>query len=185
MQDDLFARPAAPPPSLFFALLPSEGDQAVLDEALRLHADRFGPSRPIAAAKRHVTLLYLGQPLDEQIPSLVQGAQRALETLVCDPFVLTLDQVGVFGRNALVLAASQTPPALAQLDARLREAALRQRLQRVKAPVLHPHLTLAHNDGRRAPVEACAPVRLAFDAFVLLRGGVPDAYQELGRWSLG
>ena len=54
-----------------------------------------------------------------------------------------------------------------------------------KSPPLHPHLTLGHNDGKRLAPEACAPVRLAFDAFVLLRGGQREAYVELGRWALG
>ncbi|MET1023605.1 MAG: 2'-5' RNA ligase family protein [Pseudoxanthomonas sp.] len=184
MQDDFFARPSAPPQSLFFALMPGAGDQAVLDEATRLHASRFGQMTPMMAAKRHVTLLYLGQPMDEQVPSLVAGAKRAMESLRGEPFVLTLDQVAVFGRNSVVLAASQTPPALKALEARVRQAALLNRLLLAKSPAFHPHLTLGHNDDRRAAPEACPPVRLAFDSVVLLRGVTGAPYGELGRWSL-
>ncbi|TAA08605.1 hypothetical protein EA658_18140 [Pseudoxanthomonas winnipegensis] len=185
MQDDLFARPAAPPPSLFFALLPAAGDQAPLEAALQAHAPRFEGFKPMRAAKRHVTLLYLGEPFDEQIPSLVEGAQRAVAGVQGQAFVLSLDRLAVFGRNAVVLAASQTPPALAALESALRAAATRQRIVLAKSPPLHPHLTLGHNDGKRLAPEACAPVRLAFDAFVLLRGGQREAYVELGRWALG
>ncbi|WDS36566.1 2'-5' RNA ligase family protein [Pseudoxanthomonas sp.] len=184
MQDDFFARPSTPPPSLFFALMPSEGDQAVLDEATRLHATRFGRMKPVLAAKRHVTLLYLGQPMDEQIPSLVAGAGRAMSAVQGDAFVLTLDQVAVFGRNSVVLVASQTPRALAGLEVHMRQAAMLNRLLLAKSPAFHPHLTLGHNDDRRAPPEDCAPVRLAFDSVVLLRGVSGAPYDELGRWSL-
>ncbi len=184
MQDDFFARPSAPPPSLFFALMPAEGDQAVLDEAARLHATRFGQMRPVMAARRHVTLLYLGQPMDEQIPSLVAGAQRAMGGLQGESFVLTLDKVAVFGRNAVVLATSQTPRALAELERHVRQAAMLNRLLLAKSPAFHPHLTLGHNDDRRGTPEDCPPVRLAFGEFVLLRGVTGAPYDELGRWSL-
>jgi|GEM_PF-3332895 len=184
MQDDFFARPSTPPPSLFFALMPAQGDQAVLDEATRLHATRFGQMKPVMAAKRHVTLLYLGQPMDEQIPSLVAGAQRAMGSLRGESFVLTLDQVAVFGRNAVVLAASQTPRALAELEQRVRQAAMLNRLLLTRSPTFRPHLTLGHNDDRRAAAEDCPPVRLAFADFVLLRGVTGAPYDELGRWSL-
>jgi 2'-5' RNA ligase len=184
MQDDFFARPGMPPPSLFFGLMPAAGDQAVLDEAARVHATRFGQMKPVMAAKRHVTLLYLGQPMDEQIPSLVAGAQKAMGKVQGESFVLALDQVAVFGRNSVVLAASQTPPGLAELEVRVRQAAMLNRLLLAKSPAFHPHLTLGHNDDRRAPPEACAPVRLAFDSFVLLRGVAGAPYDELGRWSL-
>jgi 2'-5' RNA ligase len=184
MQDDLFSRPDAQLLSLFFALMPSVSDQAALDEAARLHATRFGRMKPILAAKRHVTLLYLGQPMDEQIPSLVAAARRAMATIQGESFVLTLDQVAVFGRNSVVLAASRTPPALAELEQRVRRAALLNRLLLAKAPAFHPHLTLGHNGDRRgAPVNG-PPVRLAFDTVVLLRGAGSAPYQELGRWSL-
>ncbi|SEK93098.1 2'-5' RNA ligase [Pseudoxanthomonas sp. GM95] len=184
MQDDFFARPSAPPPSLFFALMPADGDQAVLDEAARLHGTRFGQIKPVLAAKRHVTLLYLGQPMDEQIPSVVAGAQRAMASVQGDPFVLTLDQVAVFGRNSVVLAASQTPRALAELEVRVRQAAMLNRLLLAKSPAFHPHLTLGHNDDRRAPPEDSPPVRLAFGEVVLLRGVTGAPYEVLGRWSL-
>ncbi len=184
MHDDLFARPDAQPLSLFFALMPSAGDQAVLDEATRLHATRFGPMKAVLAAKRHVTLLYLGEPLDEQIPSLVAGAQRAMATIQGESFVLSLDQVAVFGRHSVVLAASRTPRALAELEQRVRQAATLNRLLLARSPTFHPHLTLGHNDERRVAPVSCPPVRLAFDAVVLLRGAGGAPYQELGRWSL-
>jgi 2'-5' RNA ligase len=122
--------------------------------------------------------------MDEQVPSLVAGAQRAMGALQGESFVLTLDQVAVFGRNSVVLAASQTPRALIELEARVRQAAVLNRLLLVKPPAFHPHLTLGHNDDRRAPPEACPPVRLAFDRCVLLRGVTGAPYEELGRWSL-
>lgn len=184
MQDDFFARPSAPPPSLFFALVPARGDQAVLDEAARVHATRWGPMKPVMAAKRHVTLLYLGQPMDEQIPSWVTGAHKAMDTVQAESFVLTLDQVAVFGRNAVVLAASHTPRALAELEMCVRQAAVLHRLLLAKPPAFRPHLTLGHNNDRRASPEACAPVRLAFDSVVLLRGVASAPYEELGRWPL-
>lgn len=184
MQDDFFARPDAPPPSLFFALMPAPGDQAVLDEATRLHATRFGRIKPVAAARRHVTLLYLGQPMDEQVPSLVAGARRGMAGLRGESFVLTLDQVAVFGRNSVVLAAARTPPGLAELERQVRQAAMLNRLLLARPPAFHPHLTLGHNDDRRGAPEDCPPVRLAFADFVLLRGVAGAPYDELGRWPL-
>lgn len=184
MQHDLFAMPAQAP-SVFFALQPAQGDQTVLDEALRTYAPRFGKPTPLPVAKRHVTMLYLGQPLEEQLPALLEGAQRAGQALRAQSFVLTLDQLAVFGRNSLVLAAAQTPPAAADLEAQLRRQAALHRLQLAKPPKFHPHLTLAHtHDGRRTAAEAIAPVRLSFNEVLLLRGGSGDCYDVLGRWPL-
>ncbi|MET0288344.1 MAG: 2'-5' RNA ligase family protein [Pseudoxanthomonas sp.] len=184
MQNDLFAMPARAP-SVFFAVQPADGDQTVLDEALCTHAPRFGQPKPVAAAKRHVTMLFLGEPLEEQLPALLEGAQRAGQALRAQSFVLTLDQLAVFGRNSLVLAAAQTPPAAADLEAQLRRQATLHRLQLAKPPKFHPHLTLAHtHDGKRSAAEAIPPVRLSFNEVVLLRGGNPEAYEVLGRWPL-
>jgi 2'-5' RNA ligase len=184
MQNDLFAMPARPP-SVFFAVLPAEGDQAMLEEALRIHASRFGQPTPVKVVKRHVTMLFLGEPLEEQLPALLEGARKAGQALRAQSFVLTLDQLAVFGRNSLVLAASQTPPAAADLEAQLRRQATLHRLQLAKPPKFHPHLTLAHiQDGKRSAAETIPPVRLSFNEVVLLRGGRPEAYDVLGRWPL-
>ncbi|MFT4196666.1 MAG: 2'-5' RNA ligase family protein [Pseudoxanthomonas sp.] len=183
MQHELFATPA-PGPSLFFALLPAASDRLALDAALAELRASAPKLQPMAAGKRHVTLLYLGQPADVLLAPQVEAARRAAAGVSAGSFVLNLQEVAVFGRNALVLLAPQVPPALAALEERLRRAVLGAGLAPPRGR-FQPHLTLAHVDAAvRAKARSCAPLRLAFDAFVLLRGGRRDAYEELGRWPL-
>lgn len=183
MQHELFTRPV-PGPSLFFALVPAASDRMALDAALAEVAASGPALQALAPGKRHVTLLYLGQPPDEGLAPVAAAAQRAAATVHGAPFVLTLPQTALFGRNAVVLVASQVPPALAALETSLRVAVQRAGLPLERAGRFHPHLTLAYAEGARPRPAALAPVRLAFDAFVLLRGGSREAYQELGRWPL-
>lgn len=122
----------------------------------------------------HVTLHFLGSVGADRMPDL------ASLDVAMSPVTLTLDQLWLWPRGLLVLAASVVPQALSELHARL--------AQRLKAMGLktqdgayRPHLTLARKMGEPRLPDRIPPIQFTADRFALVAstGQAPQRYQCL------
>jgi 2'-5' RNA ligase len=166
---------------LFFALWPDEPAAARLAALSRELATLSG-GRPVAVAKIHLTLAFLGDVED----SALEPARRAVEGSRHPPFEVALDQVGSF-KGARVAWAGCAEPSRglvdlqSELDSRLRRAgfALDER-------PYTPHVTLARKVTRamgRTPTE---PIRWRARSFALVRSELGrGSYATLEEWALG
>ena len=136
---------------LFFALWPPTDAAEQLAEVARATATRFG-GKPIRAETIHLTLAFLGDVPEAQLPLLRQTAH----SIRAEPFVLAIDCLGVRNRNHLLWAGNASPNvALAELIELLQQAMTEagfavDRRNRI----FTPHITLI----RKLP-EAVVPPR--------------------------
>lgn len=171
------------PKRLFFALeLPADIQQQII----AWRAQHFTPEagRPIAAARLHVTLAFLGDISAEK--------QRALEGLagrIRQPgFTLTLDDAGQWLRSRVVwLGCRQPPRGLLQLADMLRAQASRSGCYQSPQP-FHPHITLLRDTGHAVTLPPPG-FRWSFPvtAFVLYESQFIQGrtrYTALNRWAL-
>jgi 2'-5' RNA ligase len=147
---------------LFLALWPPPA----LLPVLAAHADAWSwpqQARRTRPERLHVTLHFLGDVPAARLPDLREGLQLGWEG--CE---LVLDRGTVWPGGIAVLEATQVPPALARLHARLGER-LRELELRVESRPYRPHVTLARKAfGARPP--ASGPVRWpAGPGFALVR----------------
>ena len=166
---------------LFFALWPDEAAAAKL-AALSQELAVLTGGRPVAAAKIHLTLAFLGDLED----AALDPARRAVEGSSHPPFAIALDQVGSF-RGARVAWAGCREPSRglvdlqSDLDARLRRAgfALDER-------PYTPHVTLAREVTRAIGRKAAEPIRWQATEFALVQSQLgKGSYSTLARWKLG
>jgi 2'-5' RNA ligase len=143
--------PPADDVRLFLALWPAP---EFLPE-LVLHADHWSwpeKARRTRPERLHVTLHFLGNVAAQLLPALRTGLQA--DWAGCD---LWLDRAKVWPGGIAVLEATQVPPALADLHARLGDG-LRALGVGVESRPYRPHVTLARKAfGARPP--AFAPLR--------------------------
>lgn len=172
------------PYRLFFALFPQAVSHAAIDATEHALSPSFAGVRWIAEARRHMTVLFLGQYAQPPHHDIAL-AHAAMEGHTWSPCRVVMDRMLALGhprRPALALAASAVPPLLAEqqqaLAARLRATGLRGE----GAHAFLPHLTLAYV-GAQPALPAIAPIELAFDELWLLlsQSGQQD-YQRLGHW---
>jgi 2'-5' RNA ligase len=121
-------------------------------------------ARRTAAERLHVTLHFLGNVPAERLPQLRAGL--SVEWAGCE---LLLDQAEVWPGGIAVLEASQLPPELAQLHARLGA-----RLVKLQVPVeprrYRPHVTLARKAfGARPPAQWTPLVWTAPPGYLLVQ----------------
>lgn len=113
-------RPVRPGPEtarLFFALWPDPGVRSGLHRAAVEAARHFG-GRSTRADSLHLTLAFLGDCPLADLPKLEDAASR----VDCEPFRLTLDQLGFWKHNRILWAGSREPvPGLSRLAGRLTE----------------------------------------------------------------
>ena len=173
--------PPLPPPAvrLFLALWPGAAQQAPIAQAQ--HAWAWPPrARCHAPADWHVTLHFIGQVPLQRLAGIRAGLQ-----VTAPPCELVLDQPALWPHGLAVCEATATPPALAQLHARLGDA-LRALALPVDSRPWRPHLTLARNAQGAVPPGAMAPVCLPVMDYVLAAstGHPQQRYEILARYGL-
>jgi len=160
---------------LFFALWPDAAARASL-ERLAQEASRRTGGRPVAAARLHLTLAFLGEVDPARIPALA----RASGGVDAEAFDLSLDRLGAFARARVAWAGCERPPAglvamQAQLERRVRDAGFATDDRPFAA-----HLTLARHVRACLPPERIVPVTWRVASFALVES-VPGecAYRTL------
>lgn len=183
---------------LFVAVLPP-------DQVLRELAREVGPLREPPGSERlrwtavdgwHLTLAFLGEVAEEQLPALHEGlGQVAGEHR---PLGLRLAQGGRFGDRTLWVGVQGDTRELGLLAEDVGAAAVAAGCAGGEFDY-HPHLTLAragrHPQGSRGGLRAAAAALAQYrgggwqvDGFRLMRSeftGGPAHYTTLHRWALG
>lgn len=169
---------------MFFALWPDRTALAILDQAARDAAQRFG-GRPTQPKTLHLTLAFIGDVALDRLPALHEAAGH----VAWQPFAFTLDRLGFWGHNRILWAGSgRNEPALAGLV-----RSLVGELQGVGAKVdggsrpFVPHVTLVRK-VRENPMElpSLPAVRWECREFALVRSRLTAAgsgYETIGRWA--
>lgn len=171
---------------LFLALWPDPSLRVAIVAATRdylpVHA-----GRRVAPANLHLTLAFLGS-VDAGQQACIEAAAAAVADNRPASFALRLDCLGFWPRpQVLWLGASQTPPALSELVARLNAALPACGYQPESRPYV-AHMTLMRK-LRRGPPASClsAPVDWPVHDFVLVVSRtLPEgaSYTVLARWPL-
>jgi RNA 2',3'-cyclic 3'-phosphodiesterase len=162
---------------LFLALWP---DEAIRRELVRRRDAWNWPSgaSPVADAKLHVTLHFLGSVDEARIPELMEGFNVPYA-----PFELELDTAKVWHQSIAVLEPSSKPPQLLDLHAALELEVARMGLE-VEDRLYKPHVTMARRAGGATPPEGMEPVRWTVDGYALVQSKMGDGgeYHVLHRY---
>jgi len=154
---------------LFFALWPDEESRTALAAASGKGVHRCG-GRPVPAANLHVTLAFLGNVPQAQLPQLerLAGEQAAALPLESVPLSLTFARLAHWPRQQILCAiATEEGGAVHALAAALRDAATAGGFH----PDLKPfraHVTVARKVAHFAHAPALRAVVWRFAAFALL-----------------
>ena len=135
-------------------------------EALAAHGDRWSwpaAARRTGAERLHITLHFLGNVPASRVPAL-----RPALDLPWEGCTLHLDRAAVWPGGIAVLEASQVPPPLAALQARL-GAALEQLGFEVETRRYRPHVTLARKAQGAQPAAGGAIAWQVGKPYLLLR----------------
>ena len=146
------AAPASESARLFLALWPD----AAVREALRTWREAWAWPRgasPVATAKLHMTLHFLGNQPRERLDALLDGLASPFS-----PFSLRLDVAELWHNGIAVLAPETPPQPLLDLHARLTQALIDLGLQ-PEARAYRPHVTMA----RRATGAGLPPAGQVLD----------------------
>lgn len=167
---------------LFFALWPDDELRSLL--APRIHAlQPAGVGRLQRPDQWHVTLEFLGPVAPPRVAAAVEAASRVR----AGPCEIAFDTVEHWRRpEVLCLAASTTPPALAQLVRALR-AELGSRDFETEERPFRAHLTLARKVSRPVALPAFEPLRWPAHEFALVESVTDRSgsrYAPLARWPL-
>lgn len=182
--------PSISPDRIFFAILPSPADAAMIRaraQALRLDLGLRGRLRPPEVL--HISLQFVGWY--QLLPfASVDRAMRAAWTIELPRFEVTFDRVTSFGSStearSVVLRCAEGNGALFDLyeafDPALEAVGLHRRGSR---PPLRPHMTILYD--RRVVPEAVldAPITIPVRDFALVHSLHGESrYLILGRWPL-
>ena len=188
------ARPAPHAPSrrevqrLFFALWPGAAVRSAIAAATRRleAAHRIG-GRPLAPARYHLTLQFLGD-FDPRAQSVIDAAIIAADEVRMRRFELRIDRSGSFGgRRVGWLGPARVPPGLQGLSTALGQALDRHGVPREGdgAGPWIPHVTVLRGMRGALPALEIAPLEWAVDGFVLIRSQPGHAgYDVLQHWAL-
>lgn len=184
--------PPTPTDGLFFAVFPDANTAGAISKlAQQLCAETRVRSKPLPAARLHVTLLHLGNFAGGLPPIKVEAAMRAAASINMAPFTVEFDAVASFATKPrpgpLVLTGNEGVAGLHALrDAlghALQHAGFGDRAGSTVAPYT-PHVTLAYGMPWAAarPVEsACWNVR----EFALMHSLLGRTrHVALARWPL-
>jgi len=166
---------------LFLALWPDEAQRQQLAEYFPLLKGCDG--RKVPLENLHITLAFLGS-VDADTQSCLE---QQLDIIDASPFTLQMDELGFWRRPQVVwLGASETPAALSELVAGVKQAMLVCALEPDSRP-FQTHLTLMRRARRRPddsdPPRMNWPVR---DFVLVASETLPEGaqYTVLRRWSL-
>lgn len=148
---------------LFFALWPGENTrQAIVDSCAALSLPAKG--RPVAPAKLHVTLHFLGQVTEE----VQHCMHRAALTVDVAAFTLKLDRIGYFRRSKILwMGASKASPELTDLYQKLGLAITECGYQFETRPYA-AHVTLMRKCVQPLPAPADFSIPWQVNEFVLV-----------------
>lgn len=176
---------------VFFALWPDAGVGAALAALSRdCAAQTHGRAPP--AANLHLTLAFIGDVTQQRVSTLRNIGPHVAAAV--PPFTLTLDRIGVFGRQGVTWAGpSSAVTALERLAFAL-SAALATAGFEIERRAFHPHVTLVRRgrtrmpDSTRSGVELSVPIvwnvsRMTLAASEATRGA--PRYVALDGWDLG
>jgi 2'-5' RNA ligase len=152
---------------VFFGIsLPSQARRRLEEYTTKIRA-RLPRMKWVEAQNLHVTLRFMGEVADEQIPSIASAAREA--SLTISAFDILLGRLGAFpdSRRARVLwwgleeGARQCQALFSSLEAKLIVSGFPREPKRY-----HPHLTLARlRDPQSLPIESFStPSDLKFAA---------------------
>jgi len=159
---------------LFFAVWPDSAARERLAELARGVAADFG-GKPVAAARIHLTLAFLGEVDEARMPA----AGEAAASVHCAPFQVRLDGIGSFAgaRVAWAGMSGEAPSALLELQATLAAALASSGFALEERPFA-PHATLARGIARTVPRERIDPVAWEARQFSLVRT-IAGRYERL------
>lgn len=142
----------------------------------------------------HVTLAFLGEVEEDQVPRVVTAVERGVRVSDAGTIGLVLGRPGHFNRRVLWLSVDDEPGGtVARLGGAVQRAVVAADLPCDEKPV-HPHLTLARTRGRarlpRSIVDDVPAIEAAWtvDRVLILRshlGTGGSRYEELGAVLLG
>jgi RNA 2',3'-cyclic 3'-phosphodiesterase len=167
---------------VFFALLPpANAGTRIAQIAQRLHHEHGLHGEPLEKQRFHVTLLYLGQDLPDDV---VAAAAEAAAAVAVSQFDVAFDRAMSLPRGG------KQPLALCGGDgiakARTLQEALRAAMRRIGLPGIayQPHVTLLYNE-RRVEEQAVEAVTWTVREFVLVRSLIGlRRHEALGWWPL-
>jgi RNA 2',3'-cyclic 3'-phosphodiesterase len=173
--------------SYFFAVLPPPDIAEAIDAlGQRLRRSMGMRGKLLGPERYHISLSGIGA-FGAACPQVIDRLTRIGAVIHAPIFNVVLDQTAAFGgsggKRALVLASSDTLPALVALQARLHEAL---QMTRLPDPTrFNPHLTLLY-DRRPARQIGIPPVSFPVREFVLIRSVQGESrHHHLARWPLG
>ena len=141
---------------VFFALWPDARARDAL-AALARDAAAQAQGRAPAAENLHLTLAFLGDVAPGRV-AILQAIGRHVSAAV-PAFTLSLDCTGMFRGSGIAWAgASATPPELAGLVARLREALVAEGFA-LERRAFQPHVTLARRCRKPGSIRIAEPSR--------------------------
>ncbi len=166
---------------LFFAAFPDDEARCRIASAAAALALGDG-ARRVPCENYHMTLAFAGE-----VPNAQAAALRSIGPLETPAFTVRFDTCEHWRKSdVVVLAASQCPPALRELQRKLRGQLDRQGIASDSKP-FHPHVTIARKVAQ-APVEqAMSGFLWTVMGFQLVRSMKSDegsAYTVLHHWSL-
>ena len=173
--------PASGIQRLFFAFWPDEPTRQAIHKQTR-KVVRHSGGKPITPENFHITLVFLGN-MDAQNALL---ARKAADSVVSEPFTLTLDRLYFWPEpRVLTLAPSQVPDVAQDLTSSLLTALRVHDLVSDVKP-FEPHVTLARKASHLA-VRQIHSVHWQIEDFVLVRSVTHQKgseYTPIARWTL-
>jgi 2'-5' RNA ligase len=174
----------AGPRRVYFALRPdvrAAAEATALAE--RLRREHGLTSRPIPAARLHVSLNWLGRPAPAQT---IGKACEAVSGLRLKSFVIAFNRAASFGGGhdrPLVLWGEEGVIGVELLHAALHAALARPGIVRGPPPAFEPHMTRMRG-AQPVAEEFVAPVSWRVRELVLIESG-EGRQAALGRWPMG
>jgi 2'-5' RNA ligase len=166
---------------LFFAAFPDGGTRSLIASAATALALADG-ARRIPGENYHVTLAFVGEVSNTQAASL-----RTMGPVRVPAFTVRFDTYEHWLRSeVVVIAASEYPPALHELQCKLRGELARRDIAPDPRP-FHPHVTIARRVVQAPVRQAMSGFLWTITAFQLVRSARSSAgavYTVLERWPL-
>jgi 2'-5' RNA ligase len=168
----------APRRRVFFALWPDAATRKAIVRATREAVRRSG-GRAVPEANLHVTLAFLGPITPEDLDRVL-----AIEPPNSLPFELRLERLGFWdGSRVLWIGATETPPALLELERALWDALVALGFTRERR-IYRPHLTVARKAQAARGEAAAVTWPVSGIALVESRPSPRSArYEVLRKWA--